>query len=400
MKKLTIMLLAGALCASMVLSGCQSKNGENQDEVINENEVIENNETESENTPLETVSPEVSSSLIPAEYNNVVLDVEKLEELLSLIQPKQENDEIILMHVNGIPVSATAVRYAVLACNEFYAAEENPEEAIEKEIREFHLLNAAVATVAKEKNAGITGSEFKSDIAASIDEFKGNYGDSYDTIFEEVLHQTPYYFFLNQCYNLMYSNLYESMTQDEAFLESAREEALKLMAENDYVRAKHILIQFPEGEGEDGSLTDAQKTAVLAKANDVLAKVKAMKSIDEFDELVKEYNEDPGMQSYPGGYYFTKGEMVPEFENSAYSLAEGETSGLVETTYGYHILLKLPLDDDAMYDTEIFADAAYETLRSQLLEVSADYKIEYAEGYEEAVAAYEAEYAANAAAAN
>ena len=68
--------------------------------------------------------------------------------------------------------------------------------------------------------------------------------------------------------------------------------------------------------------------------------------------------------------------------------------------YGYHILLKLPLDDDAMLDTEVFADAAYETLRSQLLEAGADYEIEYAEGYEEAVAAYEAEYAANAAAAN
>ena len=74
----------------------------------------------------------------------------------------------------------------------------------------------------------------------------------------------------------------------------------------DMVRAKHILIQFPEvGEGENGALTDAQKEATLAEANEVLEKVNSMADISEFDALIKEYNDDPGMETFTDGYYFT-----------------------------------------------------------------------------------------------
>lgn len=97
-----------------------------------------------------------------------------------------------------------------------------------------------------------------------------------------------------------------------------------------FVTAKHILI----------SADDTNKAEAKKKAEKVLQKAKAG---EDFDKLIAEYNEDPGMEMYPDGYTFTLNEMVPEFEESAFSLKEGEISGLVESVYGYHIIKKEPL---------------------------------------------------------
>ena len=105
--------------------------------------------------------------------------------------------------------------------------------------------------------------------------------------------------------------------------------------QNDYVRVKHVLIAFPDGETDH---TDTKQ-----KAEEILEKAKAG---EDFDQLVAEYGEDPGMVSNLDGYYFTTGEMVEEFEEASFALEPGETSDLVETDYGYHIILRLDMDED------------------------------------------------------
>lgn len=87
--------------------------------------------------------------------------------------------------------------------------------------------------------------------------------------------------------------------------------------QNEFVCAKHILV-------ED------EKTA-----NEVYEKAA---SGADFDALVKEYGKDPGMESNPTGYVFTKGEMVEEFEQASFALKDGEISRPVKSTYGYHII--------------------------------------------------------------
>lgn len=84
-----------------------------------------------------------------------------------------------------------------------------------------------------------------------------------------------------------------------------------------YVCAKHILV-------EDETLAkDIHKKAI---------------SGEDFNSLVTTYGTDPGMTQNPDGYIFTKGEMVAEFESSAFSLEIGAISEPVKTTYGYHII--------------------------------------------------------------
>ena len=62
-----------------------------------------------------------------------------------------------------------------------------------------------------------------------------------------------------------------------------------------------------------------------------------------FAQFADEYSEDTGREANPTGYIFTPGTMVAEFENAVKALKPGELSGLVESTYGYHIILRRDL---------------------------------------------------------
>lgn len=117
------------------------------------------------------------------------------------------------------------------------------------------------------------------------------------------------------------------------------EEELEKIYTSSYVCAKHVLIgKINLDTGE--SLSEADVKKAKATAETVLKKAKGG---TDFDKLIKEYGMDPGVEYYPDGYIFTKGEMVAEFEESVFNLKENEISGIVETDYGYHIIKKLPL---------------------------------------------------------
>lgn len=101
-----------------------------------------------------------------------------------------------------------------------------------------------------------------------------------------------------------------------------------------YVTAKHILISTIDTE-TGLPLSDTEKAKAKKTADDLYKKIK---NGYNFDKLMNEYSVDPGIKSYPDGYTFTKGEMVYEFENTAFELEIGKFSSVVETPYGYHII--------------------------------------------------------------
>ena len=110
------------------------------------------------------------------------------------------------------------------------------------------------------------------------------------------------------------------------------------------VKARHILKQFPD------NATDEQKAETKTAAEELLKTVNAeLAAGADFAELATKHSEGPsaaqggalrgGNPKLPPGDYFARGDMVKPFEEAAFdTLSPGEVSGLVETSYGYHII--------------------------------------------------------------
>ena len=97
------------------------------------------------------------------------------------------------------------------------------------------------------------------------------------------------------------------------------------------IRVAHILIraqqQAPQSEW------DAAKVRIDSIYN-------ALKNGADFEELAKRVSQDPGSARQGGLLPFVqRGQLVKEFENAAYALQPGEMSGVIQSPYGYHVIL-------------------------------------------------------------
>ena len=123
------------------------------------------------------------------------------------------------------------------------------------------------------------------------------------------------------------NNVEQSIAPTDAELLPAYNSSLDRFRNPERVKIRHILI------ATDAKTTDAQ---AQAQANDVL---KQLKAGGDFADLAKRYSKDPGSAAKGGDLdWVSRGQMVKPFEDAAFSLKTGETSGLVKTSYGYHIL--------------------------------------------------------------
>lgn len=120
------------------------------------------------------------------------------------------------------------------------------------------------------------------------------------------------------------------------------------------VHAAHILL-MTQDPTTGGPLTDDQKAAKKKQIEDIL---KRAKGGEDFAKLAKEFSEDPGSKENGGEYTFPRGQMVPEFETTAFSLGTNQISDVVTTQYGYHVIKvydKIPAKTAALDDEVSFA---------------------------------------------
>jgi len=86
---------------------------------------------------------------------------------------------------------------------------------------------------------------------------------------------------------------------------------------------------------------------------------------EDFNTLAHEYSQDPGIETFPNGYTFTFGDMVPEFEQATLELEIGGISGLVFTNFGIHIIQRTEPNLD---DFHLMNQTQPRTLQDRMME--------------------------------
>lgn len=188
-------------------------------------------------------------------------------------------------------------------------------------------------------------SEAKSNIEGYINSVREELG-GVEEVFEYVLWQSAvtedFYMYTSEV-TYLYDLLRNKYFGEEGSRLPALSEVADILEAGGSYRVKHILISTVDDYNV--AYDDAQKATALQQAEGILAKLEASNDLENyFHEMMLANSEDPGSLTQPDGYTSYSGQMVPEFEEASYQLAHGEMSGIVESQFGYHIILRLPLE--------------------------------------------------------
>lgn len=221
------------------------------------------------------------------------------------------------------------------------------------------LYNAAQGCVimskGKSMNALPTDEQLKS-LEDNISTIRKNYeeSDDPDAAFADALNGQGFtlesFKAVNKI-NFTLGNIFTSLYGENG--EKLSDEKLQAyIDENGFMTSAHILFRTKEDvEGENGQttqkeLSDSAKAEKKAQAEKLCKELKAIKDDtqrkEKFFEYMKEHSEDPGKESFPNGYCFTEGTMVEEYTDTTKELKNYEVSDVVESDFGYHIIMRLP----------------------------------------------------------
>lgn len=233
------------------------------------------------------------------------------------------------------------------------------QQAMDNAVRNALYIEAAEA-------AGLTLTEDeKKTVEATKEQLVAGYGS--EKAYKEFLKSNNITdeFIEMMCKSSVYYNKIGQVVTEETTVEDAELEMFftqnKAEFEREIRKAKHILIATIDPE-TNLPKSEEEQTEASRLAKEIFDRVQKG---EDFDKLMKEYSEDPGLAANPDGYVFGTGEMVAEFEKATDSVGFGEIA-FCKSDFGYHIIKRLPIS---------FEDAK-DTVRSEIYGKLIDEKVE------------------------
>jgi protein-export membrane protein SecD len=132
------------------------------------------------------------------------------------------------------------------------------------------------------------------------------------------------------------------------------------------IRANHLLICYEGSERCESGLSKEE-------ARNKISELKEDATKDNFIDLVKANSTEPGASESGGDLgWFSRGQMVPEFEDAAYNMEVGSISEVVETPFGFHLIYKQ--DERQIEEYKISFIFIKKMTAEDILGMSADWK--------------------------
>lgn len=167
-----------------------------------------------------------------------------------------------------------------------------------------------------------------------------------------------YYATTEEAQKIFYENyLLSNKLMDQLYGEGSEnaptEEDLLAYADETYFTCRYIL--FPTHDSSGNEIDAEKQKKNCQKVYDELKKVEAGKLEEAFQTYQEKWNNEDGADGNTDRYTFSTGTVVEGFETTATALSDGEL-GMTEeeTSYGYFVILRLPLemDDDVRAEAE------------------------------------------------
>jgi len=154
--------------------------------------------------------------------------------------------------------------------------------------------------------------------------------------------------------------LARSVEVDEEAVRQLYDDYVKSLKSKEQRKARHILIAL--AADADAETQKEKKT----KIDGLLSRIT---NGDSFEVIAKDNSEDPGSANNGGELgWVSKGMMVPEFEDALFKLKKGEVSGVVKSSFGYHIIRFDDVKSEAVESYEVKKSELVNQFKSQSLE--------------------------------